>query len=516
MTRVNYFDQIKYSSLYKGFIVECSLLGVEASVPILIAVSGGVDSMVMANLFLSAGYNFSVAHVNFNLRASQSVEDMEFVRKWCSDNGVHLFVKEVDTLKYSEENKLSIEMAAREIRYDFFKEISAEKGFDYVAVAHNANDNVETLFLNLLRGTGLKGICGIQKKNGKVIRPLMFAKRSQIEDFAKTFGIEYREDKTNSENIFRRNKIRNQILPLFEQITPSAIENFTNSIYNFREARDFHLNIVEREMLGMISVISNSKSLNFLYDNYLKEVISLGEVVKSISSTNQDLNSQIKMEAIKFHLNELGFSFSVTNSILNSVRSKISGSSKGDFTSKIFHSNCGLVALLDRDSIKIYSKDILLDAEQLSKKELIISQLEECNRKGSDCEVEGQDYKVELSNKLLCTISLQVIDAQNFDISRLKEKNEGEEKTLYLDFSKINFPLKIRWLRSGDTFSPIGLKGRKSVADFLNDKNIDSLIKPLVPLLISSESIIAIPDIEIAEDVKVTSATSKILVIKIL
>jgi len=202
---------------------------------ILLAVSGGIDSMTMARLFLDStlAVRFSVAHVNFSLRGEESDGDQQLVEQWCSSNAVQCFVKRVDTKEYASVRGISIEMAAREIRYEWFAELSVNEAFDYVAVAHNLNDSAETMCLNLLRGTGLRGLGGILPVNGNIIRPMLGFSREQISKFAIEKNIQFRNDSTNDESSFSRNRIRNEVFPHFKEINPSFIQTFRKEAERF-------------------------------------------------------------------------------------------------------------------------------------------------------------------------------------------------------------------------------------------------------------------------------------------
>ena len=208
---------------------------------VLLAVSGGIDSMCMADMFGRAGGDCAVAHCNFHLRGADSDADAELVERWAQAHGMRFFRADFDTVSYASEHGVSIEMAARELRYAWFAHIAAEHGFDAVAVAHNANDNAETLILNLLRGTGLRGITGMASERPfpgpvKLIRPLLGMTRAEIEEYARANGVEYREDRTNAENDAQRNRIRNEVFPEFAKINPSFVRTLNADMAHFAQA----------------------------------------------------------------------------------------------------------------------------------------------------------------------------------------------------------------------------------------------------------------------------------------
>ncbi len=207
-------------------------------VSILVGVSSGVDSMCMANLFLKMNLDLdiAVAHVNFSLRGAASDGDQAFVEKWCADNGVKCYVKRFDTRAEASSKGVSIEMAARELRYEWFNELMDREHFEYVAVAHNMNDNVETLFLNIVRGTGLSGIKGMKPLFGRILRPMLIFSRADIESFCKLNNIAFREDATNADVAYHRNRVRNNIFPELKAINPSFLETISRDISYFGAA----------------------------------------------------------------------------------------------------------------------------------------------------------------------------------------------------------------------------------------------------------------------------------------
>lgn len=217
----------------------------------LLAVSGGIDSICLASLFLnsSAGRRFAVAHCNFHLRGEDSDSDEALVAAWCGRNGVRYHKADFDTEQYASSHNISIEMAARELRYDWFASLCREIGYYGVAVAHNANDNAETLILNLLRGTGLRGITGMQVETVvpvtrnelsgvRLLRPMLSFSRKQIEEYVAANSLEYHDDRTNAETVYKRNRIRHLVFPVFESLNPSFLTTFAREMNAFSKVQE--------------------------------------------------------------------------------------------------------------------------------------------------------------------------------------------------------------------------------------------------------------------------------------
>lgn len=217
----------------------------------LLAVSGGIDSMCLASLFLnsSSGRRFAVAHCNFHLRGEDSDSDEALVAAWCGRNGVRYHKADFDTEQYASSHSVSIEMAARELRYDWFASLCRDNGYYGVAVAHNANDNAETLILNLLRGTGLRGITGMQVETVvpvtrdelsgvRLLRPMLSFSRKQIEEYVAANSLEYHDDRTNAETVYKRNRIRHLVFPVFESLNPSFLTTFAREMNAFSEVQE--------------------------------------------------------------------------------------------------------------------------------------------------------------------------------------------------------------------------------------------------------------------------------------
>lgn len=217
----------------------------------LLAVSGGIDSICLASLFLnsSSGRRFAVAHCNFHLRGEDSDSDEALVAAWCGRNGVRYHKADFDTEQYASSHRVSIEMAARELRYDWFASLCKDNGYYGVAVAHNANDNAETLILNLLRGTGLRGITGMQAESAvpvtrenlagvRLLRPMLSFSREQIEEYVAANALEYHDDRTNAETVYKRNRIRHLVFPVFESLNPSFLTTFAREMNAFSEVQE--------------------------------------------------------------------------------------------------------------------------------------------------------------------------------------------------------------------------------------------------------------------------------------
>lgn len=217
----------------------------------LLAVSGGIDSICLASLFLnsSAGRRFAVAHCNFHLRGEDSDSDEALVAAWCGRNGVRYHKADFDTEQYASSHSVSIEMAARELRYDWFASLCRENGYYGVAVAHNANDNAETLILNLLRGTGLRGVTGMQAETVvpvtrdelsgvRLLRPMLSFSRKQIEEYVAANSLVYHDDRTNAETVYKRNRIRHLVFPVFESLNPSFLTTFAREMNSFSEVQE--------------------------------------------------------------------------------------------------------------------------------------------------------------------------------------------------------------------------------------------------------------------------------------
>ncbi len=418
---------------------------------ILLAVSGGIDSVVMLDLFRRSGFQFGIAHCNFHLRGIESDGDEEFIRKLSNQYNIAHFISHFNTEEYARENKLSIQMAARELRYNWFDVICDQHGYTHIATAHNQDDVIETFMINLGRGTGIRGLTGIKPKTGRIIRPLLFASRIEIEKFASECGIDYREDSSNISVYYTRNKIRHEIIPLFEEINPSFRISLIETIRK--------LNDTENIYLGTIEKIKNE----LVEDNRESAIIDL-----------EKLGSFPNKLTILFEiLSGYKFLSSQIASIIESLKAH---------SGKQFYSGTHRL-IKDRNTF-------------------IVTPLKESETKRYYID-EGMEQVREPM-----TLDLLIIDYNDsFNIPR-------EKNVACLDYEKLNFPLILRKWHDGDYFQPLGMVHKKKLSDFLIDEKLSIADKEDQWLLINGDDIIWVVNQRIDERYKVTEKTSQILMVK--
>lgn len=343
------FNEIKYFCIVmleklKEYIAAKGLF--EPTDRLLLAVSGGIDSIVMLHLFQQLPYKLAVAHVNFKLRGEESDADEQFVRDYCQRQSIELFVKHADTISYAENNKVSIQMAAREIRYAWFKELKQSKGFNKVLVAQHAEDSIETTFINIIRGTGIAGLKGIIS-NEQASRPLMCFSRTEIDEFAKQNNINWREDSSNAKNDYLRNNLRNKILPLLDEISDSwrnSIIQLNNDVEEteliLSKYYSEHVDKIFRNNLINMEGVQKLASGKWLFRKLL---ITLGFTHDTITDILENLNLQI------------GRTFESENVILRKQRDGFSVEERGTvskYMEAIIH--------MDDHEIKINDRAILI------------------------------------------------------------------------------------------------------------------------------------------------------------
>ena len=255
------------------------LVGTPGRYRYLLAVSGGADSLVMTLLFRQAGFDCAIAHCNFHLRVADSDRDMELVRSLAAQWDIPLFVKEFDTPALQKDSGLSVEMVARQLRYDWFAQVGED--FDYIVTAHNANDAAETLLLNLCRGTGLKGLTSIPERNGKIIRPLMVFTAREIRDYAAAHQLTYAVDCTNGDVTIPRNRVRHHIIPEMEAINPALIDTFNRNRAIFQKQYLFYQKNIEKCKKELLSCRKDIVVLDKkLLENHPDKHLILYEILK--------------------------------------------------------------------------------------------------------------------------------------------------------------------------------------------------------------------------------------------
>lgn len=248
---------------------------------LLIAISGGVDSVVLFHLLHKLNYDVSLAHCNFKLRGKESDLDEEFIKNLNQISYNQIFTIIFDTEKYAKEHKLSTQIAARELRYNWFQKLITEHKFEYVLTAHHADDNLETFLIHLTRGSGLDGFTGIPKVNGNIVRPLLAFSRKEILNYAKDNDIEWREDASNASNKYIRNKIRHQVLPVLKEINPSILDSFATTLENLQESKQ----IIEDRIENIASEVLEKEA------NFIKIDI---EKIKELSNSKAYLYQLLK------------------------------------------------------------------------------------------------------------------------------------------------------------------------------------------------------------------------------
>lgn len=236
---------------------------------LLLAVSGGLDSMVLLHLFQELKCDIAIAHCNFQLRGMESFGDQKFVQEYAEANEIPIFVTQFDTEAFAKDYKLSTQVAARELRYNWFYELLETQKFDYILTAHHADDNLETFLINLSRGTGLEGLTGIPVQNDRVIRPLLFLSRQEIENYAKANAIQWREDSSNASDKYVRNKIRHHLIPILKELNPHFMASFLKTEGYLQES----LAMVEDAASMVFQQVASEKENQIHFD--LKQLLQL-------------------------------------------------------------------------------------------------------------------------------------------------------------------------------------------------------------------------------------------------
>ncbi len=406
----------------------------------LLAISGGVDSMILLDLFRQTSANFQVAHCNFQLRGEESNGDEMFVREYCGKYNIPFHSVRFDVAAYQRTGNYSVEMACRNLRYDWFEGIQQQNQLDVLVTAHHLDDNIETFLINLSRGTGLKGLIGMQIDNGKIFRPLLNFTKNDLLEFAENNEIKWREDATNATDDYTRNKIRHHITPVLKQLHPQFDENFLTS-------------------------------LNHIHANYQIIQQQIEEIRTNLFSGDNPIQIEIsqlkKLQPLETYLHYL-------------------------FEKYGFYSSKEILKFLDAETgseIKSATYRLIKNRENL-----LLQTMEE-------------------ENEEEITIFDDLIKINSLNLKFVKSINPHENATEIVDFTSISFPLKLRKVKEGDYFFPIGMKGQKKLmSKFMKDLKLSKLEKEKVWLLCDQkDQIIWVVNYRLDERFKTTKTSKNFL-----
>lgn len=421
---------------------------------ILIGVSGGRDSMCLTYILHKCGYNIAIAHCNFSLRGEESDGDEALVRDFASKNNIPIHVVRFDTVFEAKSNGESIQIAARRLRYNWFAELSERFSYNVIAIAHNSDDCAETFFINLTRGTGIKGLRGIQYKRDNIVRPLMFATRAEITDFCNDNSVSFRDDSSNSSNKYLRNKIRHKIMPIFKEL---------NSDFN-------------STMLVTTENVGHSYELLQFFISKLKQTALTWEDNTCTIDLAEIKQTPTPSYTLYEIIREWGFVHKQCEGIINADLEQKSGI---EFYSKDF------VILLNRGKLilnKMYDQIHSYYPEQNTS----------INELG---EFKFRNYR----------IRLDLLFAKH-----VKELKTAPNVALF-DYDAITFPILVRRVKRGDEFVPFGMKGTKKVSDFMIDRKLSTIDKKKVLIWENNGQIIWVSPHRTSNNFKVTDKTKSIL-----
>jgi len=420
---------------------------------LLLAVSGGCDSVVLMHLCKQAGFSISIAHCNYRLRGNDSDADEYFVKHLAQLSDIPVFVEHFETEVVAENEKTSVQETARNLRYRWFQQLAKKHNFSAILTAHHLNDSIETIFLNITRGSGIGGLKGIREKNRNISRPLLFATRSQIREYAASQNLIWREDQSNFENKYSRNKIRNQVIPVLKEINPSLEKTFSVVIQHFHQADSI---------------------VNKYIKNEIPKLIISENAAGTVVDKNQLLAQQFPQLMLHFLLTK--FNFNTTDTIQN----LLSGINN---TGNIFYSRTHAI-LVDRNELFI----LPLPLSETIEPALIL--------RGETTVVSGK-FK--------------------FEICALKYSDQtipDDVSTAWFDLDKLIFPLVLRGWETADKFVPLGMSGIKKVSDFFIDKKIPVHLKKQARILQSGADIVWLAPYRIDNRYKITKDTKNVFEIK--
>ncbi len=418
---------------------------------VVVGLSGGADSVALLLLLVALKQPCVAAHCNFQLRGAESVRDLDFSRSFADRLGVPFQTITFETQTYAQDHKLSIEMACRELRYNWFEQLCQQLGSSYLAVAHHRDDSVETLMLNLIRGTGIAGLTGIKPVNGRIIRPLLSLSRNDIESYLAAKGVDYITDSTNHQDIYTRNKIRLNLLPQMQQINPALFEAIERTALHMTEVEKVYRHALAQQIECVVTQNGRSWSID------IERLLS------------QPSPSSLLYEFLKAY----GFLPQQIPLILVATTA-ISGK-------QFFAPHYTLIK--DRNSFIL--QELSLDTE---------------------CTYYISEDTTQVELPILLTLE-QLPNDERFALIRSKE-------VASVDVNKLTFPLELRKWREGDRFVPIGMRGSKKLSDYFSDHKYTLFQKESAWLLCSGEDIVWLVGERMSEKYKVTHKTTQVLQIK--
>ncbi len=418
---------------------------------VLVAVSGGIDSVVLCHLFSRTHVHFALAHCNFNLRGAESDGDELFVKDLAQKLGVPFFVKKFDTLEMVEREGISVQMAARDLRYEWFRQVAKEEGYDKIAIAHNLNDQMETFFINLFRGTGISGLRAMRPEVDEIIRPLLPFSREEIEKYANEKGLSHREDSSNASDKYLRNRIRHHLIPLLKELQPSFNPIFLENLGRLTDVEAIYNKQIERQ-----------RELLVKHDDDC-DLIRIDELME-LEAYNTYLYEFLK----PYGFNE------PTSGQITTVLSDIPG--------KVFYSPTHRL-IKDRDVLII---EPLSKAPSTIPDEIFI-----------DSDVINLTTPISLTFTNISRKNLPLIDPSSH--------------IAWLDTKLLKFPLCLRKYKVGDRFRPLGMTGTRKLSDFLTNLKLSIPEKEKVWVLTSNDEIVWVVGYRIDDRFKVTPESQEIL-----
>ena len=420
--------------------------------PTLLAVSGGVDSVVMCNLFKLAKLDFAVAHCNFGLRSGAAACDEAWVRDLAQRYAVPFFSRSFEVATYAQQQGVSIQMAARALRYAWFETLCEEQGWERVATAHHSNDCLETVLLHLTKGTGIAGLHGILPRQGRYIRPLLFADKAAIRQYAQQRGLSWREDCSNAKDDYQRNLIRNQVIPLLKKINPNLEATFRLTV----------------ERLGQVEALFNERALFPLRQALFRQRGT------DYSIAVQDIQAQPWAPVVLWEwLKPFGFSFVQLRALLAQPRAS------GTMLRSVSH-----CLYVDRGQWIVTPRA--------------------ATGKAAFYTIEAGTTALELP---YCTLHCAQIPLAQHTLV-------PDRAVAALDWAQLQFPLTVRLWQPGDVFFPLGMQHRKKLSDFLIDQKVPRPYKAQVWVVTSGGKIVWVVGHRIDDRFKLTAATQQAYVIK--